>query len=85
MLKSSPFIRPPVISLEPLPAHLGRRRDAQPVGLVLEDQGVDQVALLQAAEGLAGHELGSRLDDEHVGPAPLPGQLVELALVDRWP
>ena len=32
--------------LEEFPAHLGPGRETQPVGLVLEDQGVDQVAVL---------------------------------------
>ncbi len=68
--------------LEELTAHPGPGRDAQPVGLMLEDQGVDQVPGLQAAERI-GTKVGAEPPDELVGVAPLHGHIVDDAVVDR--
>ena len=70
--------------LEPDPPHLGTGRDAQPIGLVLEDQCIDDVPVLQSAErGLPQVRVQHR--DELVGVASLHRHLVEGALVDRLP
>ena len=73
--------------LEPLFGHLGTGGHLECVGLVLEDQGIDERPGRGdiAEDGRAGDAVKDRreLGQEPIGPVPLGGHRVDVAGVDR--
>ena len=67
-----------------IPAHLGRGWNVEPVGLVLQDHGIDQVSLLEPAERSSGPVNWPMAGNEKIRPASVAGQVIELALVDGF-
>ena len=66
--------------LEIFLTHLGARRQTQPVGFPLKDQGVDNVSVLGRAERMRA-QIRIQLGHEHVGEGPLLEHLIECAAI----